>query len=434
MKVVIIGCGAAGATAAQFARKNDRKAEIKIFEKGGYPEYSKCALPFVISGKLSPESVIEFSEDWFRKADIDLHLNTAVSSVDFDARVVETSEGIEEYDALIIATGASPSSPVNFEGKTYFLRTLDDAIAIREAAKKAENAIIIGAGLIGLEAAEALSLMGVKVTVVEFLPDLMLTMVDSDVARIVREKISDKIEGKVNMLFNHRVTSIKEGKDGRMEVEIAAADASENREVLHGDFVIIAAGNKANAEIAGQLAENGMIKVDERCETSVKNVYAVGDCTRYRDILGNAVQIGLGSVAVRQGMVAGANAVGGDKKMQPLVNARTTKIFGVEVAAAGPPGRQIDGISGKFKGSTLPEYMEGEEIFIKVHADKKGRIIGAQAVGPEATQRINKFSLAIQYGLSLQQIMEAETAYAPALAPVIDASSIACEIANRRVK
>jgi len=431
MKVIIIGCGAAGATAAQFARKNDRDAEIKIFEKGVYPEYSKCALPFVVSGELSPESIIEFSEDWFRKADIDLHLNTPVSAIDFENKVIETSDGKEEYDSLIIATGASPFSPVKTEGKTYFLRNMDDAIAIKKEAKNADSAIIIGAGLIGLEAAEALVKRGIDVTVVEFLPEILLTMVDDDVAKIVR----GKIEEKVKFLLNNRVTEIR---DKGNHMEVTASDEHGKKSILQGDFVIIATGNRSNVQLTKRLAGEKGIAVDERCETSIKRVYAAGDCTQYRDILGNIIPVGLGSVAVRQGKVAGANAVGGDEKLMPLVNARTTKIFGIEIAAVGPLKRSISfkPVIGKFKGKALPEYMGdmGENIFIKVYADSNGKIIGAQAAGHEAAQRINKFALAIHYGLTLERFLKAETAYAPAVAPVFDASTIACEIAKRKLK
>lgn len=431
MKVIIIGCGAAGATAAQFARKNDRDAEIKIFEKGVYPEYSKCALPFVVSGELSPESIIEFSEDWFRKADIDLHLNTPVSAIDFENKVIETSDGKEEYDSLIIATGASPFSPVKTEGKTYFLRNMDDAIAIKKEAKNADSAIIIGAGLIGLEAAEALVKRGIDVTVVEFLPEILLTMVDDDVAKIVR----GKIEEKVKFLLNNRVTEIR---DKGNHMEVTASDEHGKKSILQGDFVIIATGNRSNVQLTKRLVGEKGIAVDERCETSIKRVYAAGDCTQYRDILGNIIPVGLGSVAVRQGKVAGANAVGGDEKLMPLVNARTTKIFGIEIAAVGPLKRSISfkPVIGKFRGKALPEYMGdmGENIFIKVYADSNGKIIGAQAAGHEAAQRINKFALAIHYGLTLERFLKAETAYAPAVAPVFDASTIACEIAKRKLK
>ena len=431
MKVIIIGCGAAGATAAQFARKNDRDAEIKIFEKGVYPEYSKCALPFVVSGELSPESIIEFSEDWFRKADIDLHLNTPVSAIDFENKVIETSDGKEEYDSLIIATGASPFSPVKTEGKTYFLRNMDDAIAIKKEAKNADSAIIIGAGLIGLEAAEALVKRGIDVTVVEFLPEILLTMVDDDVAKIVR----GKIEEKVKFLLNNRVTEIR---DKGNHMEVTASDEHGKKSILQGDFVIIATGNRSNVQLTKRLVGEKGIAVDERCETSIKRVYAAGDCTQYRDILGNIIPVGLGSVAVRQGKVAGANAVGGDEKLMPLVNARTTKIFGIEIAAVGPLKRSISfkPVIGKFRGKALPEYMGdmGENIFIKVYADSNGKIIGAQAAGHEAAQRINKFALAIHHGLTLEQFLKAETAYAPAVAPVFDASTIACEIAKRKLK
>lgn len=383
MKIIIIGCGAGGGTSAQFARKMDRKAEIKIFEKGGIPQYSKCALPYVLSGELDFHSIIEFSEDWFKRAKIDLQLNTEVLSIDFEGRIVETNKGNEEYDALIISTGSVPFSPIKPEGKTYFFRTIEDVKKIKKEIKGAERAVVVGAGLIGLEVAEALTKIGIKVSIIELMPEILPAMLDPDMASLVRKKI----EGNVEFFLNEGVREINEGK----QMEVVTSNT------IKADFVVIATGNKPNTSLAKKCDVRKGIVINERCMTSVPNVYACGDCTQYKNIFGNEVVVGLGSIAVRQGMVAGTNAVGGDEKMPPLLNARTTKIFGVEIAAVGPLQKEFPfkPIIGKFKGSTHPDYFKGEEIVIKVMGDEEGKIYAAQAVGPGATQRINTFALAI---------------------------------------
>ncbi len=423
MKVIVIGCGAGGGTSAQFARKMNRKAEIKIFDKGKNPQYSKCALPFVLCGEIEAHSIIEFSEDWFKKAKIDLQLDTEVFSIDFEGKIVETDKGSEEYDALIIATGAIPYSPIETEGKTYFFRTIEDVEAIKREVKHAKEAVVVGAGLIGLEVAEALKKLGMKVSIVELMPQILPAMIDQDMASLVRKKI----EGEVDILLNEGVKEINDGK--KMEV------VTTNR-AIKADFVVIATGNKPNVSLAKKCEVKKAIVVDEKCMTSMPDVYACGDCTQYKNIFGNEVVVGLGNIAVRQGMVAGMNAVGGNEKMPLLLNARTTKIFGLEVAAVGPLQREFpfQPIIGKFKGSTHPDYMKGKEIVVKVMGDEEGRICAAQIIGPGASQRINAFALAIHTGMTFDDFSKTETAYAPPVSPVIDASTIACDIAKRKQK
>jgi len=426
MKVVIVGCGAAGATAAQFARKQDRTADIVMLEKGPYPQYSKCALPWVVSGELAPEDTIEFSQEWFDKANIDLRLNTEVTDIDFESKAVHTADGKEAYDVLILATGARPFSPIELHGDAFFLRTLDDAAAVKEQAIAGAKAVVIGAGLIGLEAAEALRERDVEVTVVEFLPDLLLNMLDDDMARTVRQGLPDDIV----FHFDARVTSLTAGTPMQVTVE---RDGDED--TIKADFVLVATGNRPNVGLAEQLAD-GAIRVDERCRTDIPDVYAVGDCTRYQDVTGSEVVVGLGSTAVRQAVVAGRNAVGGDTTMPSLLNARTTRLFDMEIAAVGPTSESLpfSPVTGKFPGSTLPDYMEGDRLLVKVLADSHGRLMGAQAIGPGATQHVNRFAVAIQHGLTLEQFADVETAYAPLVAPVFDASTVACNIARRRVR
>ena len=238
-EILVIGCGAAGGTAAQFARKTNRNANITIIEKEKYPEYSKCGIPYTLSGIIPKISnLIEFSEEWFENSNINLMLNTEVQSIDKNKKIVYAKKGNEKieksYDSLIICTGADPVAPPIenlFEndkpiGKVFFVRTLDDAENILSYVKKDGNATIIGAGLIGLEMADNLNRKGMNVTVIEALPTILANSIDSDMSKIVHEKISehvtiytdhvatkvDKKNGSVNKLYfkDNRTDKLKD--------------------------------------------------------------------------------------------------------------------------------------------------------------------------------------------------------------------------------
>jgi len=427
MEIVIIGCGAAGGTAAQFARKNNRKALITIFEKGPYPQYSRCGLPYTLSGEVCPEDLIEFSQDWFHKARINLHLNTPVKQIDFDKKYICTTNGEYKYDSLIIATGVHSQAPFPIETKKHsFLRTLNDAQHIQQVATKGKHIAIIGGGPTGLEAAEALIKRGIKVTLIEYYPTLLPTLLDSDMAPIIHDTLMKKES--LSLLLNHEVTSI----EGDLDIHIKNRETGTTR-TIDADFVLVASGNTPVIDLVPSSMIDQGIMIDERCETSKKNVYAIGDCSQYRDITGASCLVGLGSIAVRQGKVAGINASGGQAILSPLLNTRVTKVFDLEIAAVGPLGHGLDNILvGTFRGSSRPDYLPREEIRVKVMATRQGKLVAAQIIGPGAAQRINAFATAIKGNMTLQQFSDIETAYAPVVSPVFLPSALACEVALRK--
>jgi NADH oxidase (H2O2-forming) len=215
---------------------------------------------------------------------------------------------------------------------------------------------------------------------------------------------------------------------------------------VEADILVVAAGIKpdtALAEKAGiALGPAKAIKVDDHMRTSVENVYAAGECTEYPDfITGASTRVGLGTVAVRQGKVAGINAAGGNATLNNLLNTRVTKLFGVEVAGVGPctdiaakAGMKI--VTGKVRGSTLPEYMPGgKEIIVKVLSNDEGRLVGAQIVGEEqVAQRINVFAVAILKGMNVEEFSMLETCYAPPIAPTWDSMTISAEAAMKKIR
>jgi NADH oxidase (H2O2-forming) len=437
-KIVIIGGGAGGGTAAQFARKTDRKASITIFEAGRYSQYSKCALPYLISKIV--DNVVEFGEEWFERANIELLLETVVESVESKKIIGRRgSETIERsFDSLIIATGAeSVIPPIKGMKKdsVFSLRNLDDARAI--SSLKIKRALIIGAGSIGLEMAEALYHLDVKVTVIELLPFILPSMLDKDMADILERNIPKDIE----ILTNCRVIEVIEKKNAIFSAIVE--DEEKNRLTIDTDMVLVSAGIRANTKLAEsigcKIGERGGIVIDDRCQTSVENVYAVGDCTEYLDfVTGKPFLVGLGSIAVRQGIVAGINAAGGDVRLpRGFLQTRTSKLFGIEVAAVGPTSRLMERepITGRFRGRTLPEYFPGgEEVTVKVLVDPEdGTIVGAQTLGEGAALRANVFACAIMNKTSVNRFVQMETAYAPPIAPALDPITVACDVARKKL-
>lgn len=323
----------------------------------------------------------------------------------------------------------------------FTLRTIGDGKNIMNFGTHGKRAVVVGAGLIGLELAEALHSRGVKVTVIEFLPNVLLAMVDDDIAEVVRKKIEE--EG-VKLILNTKVDEVV----GKEKVEGVVATNRENNEkvTVEADMIVLAAGIKPDtslAEKAGiKLGPAKAIKVNEHMRTSIENIYGAGECTEYIDfVTGESTRVGLGTIAVRQGKVAGTNAAGGNIALERLLNCRVTKLFGVEVAGVGPVSDAatkagIKLISAKFRGSTLPEYMPGgKEIAVKVLADEKGKIVGAQIVGEEeVAQRINIFAAGILKGINVEEFSYLETCYAPPIAPTWDSITIAAESVAKKLK
>jgi NADH oxidase (H2O2-forming) len=401
MKIAIVGSGSAGATAAQFAKKMNRKAEIFLFDREGMGLYSRCALPYVISG-MEWEKIVEMRPDDFERMGIS-YRKEEVKKIDIDAGIIEGGKE-EEFDRLIIASGSVPYCPFKAEN-AYFLRNLKDAIEIRKKALNSRNAIVIGAGLIGIEIAEALTKIGVDVKLLEYMPNILPNMLDKDVADYLMRQIG------LDIVLNYKVEEVHGGEVFGNENYI-------------GDFTVIATGNKPNGII------KDIIEVDEKCMFK-EGIYAAGDCTKVKDFFGRFSNVGLGSIAVRQGMIAGENAAGGDEKMFPPLFAKTTKIFGIEVASVGIMGN--DGISAKYIGKDLPNYMEGGEILVKLIA-KDGKIAGAQAIGRGAAKIIDKVAVAIYAEMRVKDFAKIENAYAPSVAPVFDCLAMASKILWRKVE
>ncbi|MDH4123212.1 MAG: FAD-dependent oxidoreductase [Thermoplasmata archaeon] len=450
MRIVIIGGGAAGATAAQFARKQSRDAEIDIFESTKYPQYSKCGLPYVLTGKISSfENLIEFTEEWFQRNKIRLHLSTVVSSVDVSSKRLVVSDAEREktisWDSLIFATGASPSLPGiggilsgdKLREGIFQFRNIDDAKALKEwCAKGKRKILVVGAGLVGLECAEALHELQHQVTVVEYLDSVLPTMIDSDMAEIVASAID---RAGISLRTSASVQSVADSEIVKSANLKSRTDGP--TEEIECDTVVLATGIRPTTELAIQagceVGKSGHIRVNEKCETSVKDVFAVGDCTQYRDaVIAVEWPVGLGTLAVKMGEIAGKNSAGGDAVLPSgFLYSRVTKLFGLEIGGVGPLSSALSKagikyVQSRVKGSTLPPYYPGgKEITVKLTARADdARLLSCQIIGEiESGLRADIIGAAITGGLKVQDLSMLETAYAPPVAPCVDVLTTAAQ-------
>ncbi len=440
--IVVIGCGTAGAATTLMARKTSRDATITILQDESLPEYSRCGLPYTVNRVIpNMKDVIIHPESFYtgNLVRADLRLNTEATKVDLKTNTVtiKTNGGSTDsltYDALVFATGARPSTPP-IEGldasHVHRLHTFEDAKRLQAVAKKGKTAAIIGAGLVGLETAEALHTLGLKITVIEFLPQVLPAMIDNEMGTIVQEKME------ADGLFVKLGTAAKKVT----KTHVLVADRETNtEEKIPADIVVVATGVQANTTLAQDagitLGERGGIRVDKYMKTNHPNVYAAGDCAEHDDLVtGQSIVSGLGSIALRQGEVAGINAAGGKAELGGVVLARTTHLFGLEIAGVGPTRvaaekTDLPILAGKFKGSRTAEYFPSEgEVTVKLLAHKEtGRLLGGQVIGPCAHQRTNILSAALSVRMTIREVADLETCYAPPVAPIREPLTLAAQI------
>jgi NADPH-dependent 2,4-dienoyl-CoA reductase/sulfur reductase-like enzyme len=448
-RIVVIGCGVSGTTAAFYSRKTDRTSEITIVGDEVLPEYSRCGLPYAFSGIVpTMRSLIGYDEDFYEHINrIDLKLGVTATRIHPDRRIVELKSQDHpttelQYDSLILATGARPTTlavPGSTLNGVFTIRTMNDVEGLANylGESKAKKAAIIGAGLIGSEMAEALLVRGVAVLQAEIVPEILPVILDPDMASLVREK------GQEHGVQYHLQSSLEEILGDKEKVTGVRISGR----AYDADAVIVAVRVSPNTELAKGagilLGESGGIKTDERMLTSASDVYAAGDCIETFDMITRRhVFFQLATTAVRQSMVAGINAAGGEARYPGSTGVTTVKLFGLEVATLGPTSVMaekigITPVSVRITGSTrLSYYPGGKDLTVKLLANpSNGKLLGAQLVGEEgATLRANFASMAAHLGLTVQEFAQIETCYSPPLAPVWDPVTIAAQALLRKLR
>lgn len=448
-RLVVVGGVAAGMSAASRARRLRPDVEIVVLQKEEDVSYGSCLLPYFVGGLIeSRDDLIRYDADFFRRERrIDVRVNTPATAIDPRARQVtyrtpDGGIGTLGYDALVIATGATafrPPLPGSEMPGVLTLRTLEDGERLRDrlSSGSVKRAVIVGAGYVGLEMAEAMTERGVSVTILEML-SCVLSTYDPDMSEPVERELLD------NGVVLHKDTRVKgfEARDGADSVGYVLA--GEKR--IPTDLVLLSAGVRPSSELAREtgleLGLSGAIRVDARQITSEPLILAAGDCCEAMHVVtGKPVWIPLGTTANKQGKIAGENAVGGSAKFGGIAGTNATKVFGLEAAQTGltHQGAEAAGFrSGSVvitSTSRARVYPGSSPLRVKlVFEPDTGRLLGGQIVGREgAAKRIDTIAAALHAKMSVSELSEIDMSYAPPFAPVWDPVLIAAGQAEKKV-
>lgn len=428
MKVVIVGGVAGGATAAARIRRLDEDAEITIFEKSGYISYANCGLPYYIGGEISDreELTLQTPESFNARFRVDVKVRHEVVAINPDRKTVTVrnlsgGEVFEEkYDKLVLSMGAKPIRP-NLPGiddeRIFTVRNVEDTFRIKDYidATKPERAVVIGGGFIGIEMAENLRRLGTEVTLVEAAPQLMAPF-DGDMAAFIHAEV--RAAG-VKLVLGGMVDGFESnGKSLGVRLKDGVT--------ISCDMAVLAIGvapDTALAKDAGfELGIKGSIVVNERMETSVSDVYAVGDAVQIKNfVTGKPALISLAGPANKQARIAADNICGKDSRYNGAQGSSVIKVFRLTAAATGINERTaksegIDADKVILSPMNHAGYYPGGKIMTMKVVFEKGtyRLLGAQIVGFDGVdKRIDVLATAIRAGMKVTDLTELDLAYAP---------------------
>ena len=427
MKVIIVGGVAGGATAAARIRRLNENAEIIIFERSGYISYANCGLPYYIGGVIEDEQALTLQtpEGFYQRFAIKAKVYHEVTDIDAKNKLVFVTDlktgkcYTESYDKLILSPGAKPILPDFYieNERTFTLRTVEDTLKIRAfiEQKQPKTAVVIGGGFIGLEMAENLAELGVKTTIVQR-DDHLLPTVDLDMASFVQA--SFRYHG-VQLLLN---SSTEKMSAKGNKVLVGLADGQQ----ISTDMVVLAVGvipeNNLAKKVGLELGIKGAIKVNEKMETSVADIYAVGDAVQVKHfITEQSAVISLAGPANKQGRIAADNICGINSEYTGSQGSSVIKIFDMTVATTGINEQQAKVSGYEYEKVILTQnshagyYPQATAMTVKLIFERKTlSILGAQIVGYDGVdKRIDVIATAIRAGLRADQLKDLDLAYAP---------------------
>lgn len=437
MRTVIIGGVAGGMSAATRLRRLDEQMEIVILEKGPYVSFANCGLPYYVSGEISQREDLLVQTPEKLKARFNLDVRPYSEATEIDGKektvTVQDANGVYElsYDKLILSPGAKPFIPP-FEGideakNVFTLRNVPDVDKIMTSLEKdkPKKAVVIGAGFIGLEMAENLAKVGIEVTIIEMAPHVLPT-VDYEMAAFITNELQ---ANGLKVLTGKSVVAFKE--EGKQLV-------LDSGEEIETDLVILSVGVRPENELAQtagvELGMRGGILVDASYETSVKNIYAVGDAIIVTNqITKEDTMIALASPANRQGRQV-ADVIAGMKRVNKgSIGTAIVRVFNQSIASTGLTERQLNQLGYDFHvihvdGKNHAGYYPGAStIFLKLLFNPTtGEIYGAQGVGPDGVdKRIDILATAIKGNLTVEDLPELELTYAPPFGSAKDVVNMA---------
>jgi NADPH-dependent 2,4-dienoyl-CoA reductase/sulfur reductase-like enzyme len=449
-RLLVIGGDAAGMSAASQARRLRPAGDLEIvaFERGDFVSYSACGIPYFVGDVVKDlKTLVVRSPEKHRERDIDVRMHKEVTAIDIDARTVTVrdvdsgAERDEGFDHLMVATGAIPIVPDDAPkdaGNMFGVQVLGDGLAIRRAVDelRPKSALVIGAGYIGLEMAEAMIARDVEVAVIDRAPQPMTTL-DPDMGALVANAMR-------GMGIDLRTSASVEGfevSDGR----VAAVTTTSGR--IPADIVILGIGVEPNvdvAEAAGiELGPSGAIKVDRRMRTTTEGVWAAGDCAEKHHLVSRTgVAIPLGTHANKEGRVAGVNLGGGYMSFPGVIGTAASKICDLEIARTGLTEAEAGAAGFEYVTATIGSttragyYPGAEKMTTKLIVEhRSGRLLGAQIIGRDgAAKRIDTLATALWNEMTVDDLQHVDLSYAPPFAPVWDPVLIAARKAWAQIE
>lgn len=423
MRIVVIGGVAGGMSAAARARRLDESAEIIVFEKGPDVSFANCGLPYHVGGDIASRDALLLHTPTTLGASLglDVRVNTEVVAINRDAKTVTVTgpDGTHDvaYDALVLSPGATaftPPIPGTDLPQVTHLRTVDDATALAARVEGAESAVVLGAGFIGLETAEALRERGLNVAIVELAPQVLPPLAP-ELARLVELEL--KANG-VEVFTGVGATAIEAAERGVNVVLSNGASANV-------DIVVMSVGVRPKSELAVaaglDVDERGAILVDDEQRTNDPHIWAVGDAIAVRhQITGVVGPVPLAGPANRQGRRAAESIYGVAKKAKPVLGTAIVKVFGVTAGLTGASPRMLDQAGMEhvtFHTHPLNHagyYPGAQEMHMLASFAPDGTLLGAQGVGRAGIdKRIDVFATALRGHMDADDLAELELSYAP---------------------
>ncbi len=450
MKILILGGVAAGAKAAAKARRLLPEAIINLYTEDTHVSYSACGLPYFIEGNFEDYRLLLVrSPQEFEAKNIHIHLkHRAVKIIPESKQVLiqdlESQKAfLAEYDKLIIAIGARPILPkiknINLPN-VFTLRKIEDGIAIKEKLLKSKHATIVGGGYIGMELLEAFVKQNVKTTLCEYSPHVM-SFFDDDMTILIEKQLDSINNNRFEILTSELVTEFSGDANG---VNGVTTGSGKNFET---DMVVICTGVTPNVEIAKEagieIGVTGAIKVNEKMETNIKDIYACGDCVEENLVISNSkIWMPLGSNANKEGRTAAINACGGEDNFDGVLGSAVTRCLNLTMSMTGLSEKKATmlgytPVSAIVTKNDKVGYMpDVNNITLKLIADyESGLILGAQAVGAgDADKRINALTAALLSKMTVKQFYKNDLTYAPPFSPTIDPLLNAAQILLGKIK
>ncbi|ABL79424.1 MULTISPECIES: FAD-dependent oxidoreductase [unclassified Nocardioides] len=445
-RLVVVGAGAAGMSAASAARRVDNHLEVVVLEAGNHAAYGLCGLPYFLSHVVADvDSLRAYPPTYFRdQRDIDLRFGAEVVRIDAERQVVHHRTagrtGLLHYDKLILTAGATaflPAVPGLDDDHVFTVRDVAESVRLRGLldAGHVGHATVVGGGYIGLEVAESLAERGISVTLVEALPRLMANL-DPELS----QRVQDEVEQHVVVRLNSALSSLVRTDRG---LTLRLADGS----AIETDVVIVATGVRPASTLGSSIGANtgpgGALLVDEHMRTSVPNVYAAGDCIAPNHIAtGRPAFIPLGPTANKTGRVAGTVAAGGSACFAGIAGTAIVKVFGIGVGRTGLT--LVEALSEGFDaqatdavGRSRAKYFPGSaQVDVRLVHTGDGRLLGAQFVGQgdDVAKRVDVTAVALHAGLGVEDLADLDLSYAPPFAPVYEPVLLAANAAVAALK